>query len=363
MAGLTVPRMVPETNFGEGLAGIGQTIGRWRQDSQITEDLQGLDYADPSSIQRVATRLASRGPHGVQMSDRLLGVLNTQQQRALQERQVKTGERGVGLREQEFDYAKQEAAEQKGVNRGAAEWLRSNPVPGEGDPVAPAARPPVAPAPGPVAPRAAVGAPRAALAGGATPERSILDADPEALAARAEVPAGAPSSRAVLAGPAAPVAPGIQGAGGMLATRPAAAGAPPVAAPVTPPVATPVGAPGPAVAGAAAAGAPVPAATPRPTTPQEGRHYDPTQNPYTVGRTPAPADFLPMISKEPAAPTPAVESDRQKNLRAYRNKLEAAKSGVTGSTKDAIESRNSTGRRATEGFQGAGQGDLRTLKG
>lgn len=81
MAGMFVPQMVAPIDPQAGLAAIGNTIGRYREDIGISNIMKELDPSDPNSLAEVTRNLhAYGGSEARAMADRLLGVWNAREQ-------------------------------------------------------------------------------------------------------------------------------------------------------------------------------------------------------------------------------------------------------------------------------------------
>src|SRR5215204_5884501 len=250
MAGMFVPQMVAPVNTG-GLADLGRSIGRYREDADIARVMKGLDPTDPNSIARTTTDLYQI-PGGRDMADRLLGVWNTREQVTANRKEL-------------------EAQRIRG-QRAYQETLRSPAMTGAiPDDDTPGPTPP-APAGRPQAGTVTPAAQRAGSAVQPVMPTNRVWGDKEAEDAGLYEKTGTPAEPTAAATPTAPAAP-VRFAGGPLQQlppppprNPAATGATPVPVPPAPvPVARPAGpvpAPGPAAALPPAA-APVPA-TPAP---------------------------------------------------------------------------------------------------
>src|SRR5215204_5707117 len=223
MAGMFVPQMVAPVNTG-GLADLGRSIGRYREDADIARVMKGLDPTDPNSIARTTTDLYQI-PGGRDMADRLLGVWNTREQVTANRKELEA-QRIRGQR------AYQETLRSPAMT-GA---IPDDDTPGP-TPLAPAGRPQA----GTVTPAAQ----RAGSAGQPVMPTNKVWGDKEAEDAGLYEKAGTPTEPTAAATPAA----SVRFAGGPLQQlppppprNPAATGATPVPVPPAPvPVARPAG--------------------------------------------------------------------------------------------------------------------------
>jgi hypothetical protein len=296
-SGLFVPQLVTpvDTSF---LKDIGNTIGTLKQDSEIADILKGIDPYDPNSKSRVINDLRQHSKEGRDMADRMEG-LDIRRQATTQQGEYQKGLLGVSqgnltLAQQKAAREQEQAAD---FTKGMADYRKqfgggggglAGIPPTSAAPSAPAA----APAPRAVAPVDVAPGEKNYWDDPTEEEGGTRKAAPIIRAPRAVAPSAAPQTGTpVVGGFATQPAPGVQAAGGLLATGAAPQAAPVQAAPVPAPQQLFPSVAGPIAAAATRAAAPsfTPAAAAAPAPAAPVATGEPTEEPEVEETPPAAA--------------------------------------------------------------------------